>query len=213
MASAIDDVVNEVGRGQRVLLLDPLFFGQNIPGTAKYSRVAEFAQMLNGLGERPLGIEAGQLAAVVRWLGGDLEHGSPTPLSLATAPNTAISPVRIITAGPRSETIGLVAAAIHPELFSQLDAREAIPSFIYVFNHPQKYFGVYMNEAPELMCLDLYRNFDVNTLGGDREACQVRFVRYKTPGDCLALKSVEAPCTIFAHHFQHVHGLSEIIDK
>ncbi len=164
MSSVIDDVVNEVGRGQRVLVLEPLFFGENIPGSTKYPGVAQFAQMLNGLGERPLGIEAAQIVAVVRWLGQDLDHGSSTPHSSGVNPNKMTPQVRIITTGARSETVGIVAAAIKPELFSQLEARQSIPSLIYVFDHPLSYFGAYMNEAPELMCLDLYHDFDFNTL-------------------------------------------------
>jgi hypothetical protein len=46
-----------------------------------------------------------------------------------------------------------------PELFSAIEARLAIPSFGDVFTRPLGY-----KEAPELMCLDLYRDFDFNTL-------------------------------------------------
>ncbi|MHB1960025.1 MAG: alpha/beta hydrolase family protein [Acidobacteriaceae bacterium] len=157
MSSTMVDVANDVDRGQRVLVLDPLFFGENIPGTAP--GVPQFAQLLNGIGERPLGLEAAQVTAVVRWLGKYLDHGTPTSGSLELNQNTPIQPVRIITIGPRSETVAMVAAAIEPELFTKLEARKAISSLIYAFDHPLTY-----DETPELMCLDLYRDFDFNTL-------------------------------------------------
>jgi dienelactone hydrolase len=161
MASTTDDVGNDVDRGQRVLVLDPLFFGENVPAALPNNNpsVVAFAQLLNGLGQRPLGLEAAQINGVVRWLSEDLDYGSPTPGSGGANPNIQIRPVRIVTTGPRSETVALVAAALNPELFSKLEARQAIPSLAYAFDHPLTY-----TEAPELMCLDLYKDFDFNTL-------------------------------------------------
>lgn len=53
----------------------------------------------------------------------------------------------------------MVAVALEPQLFSAFDAQKSIRSFAYAFDHPLTY-----GEAPELMCLDLYRDFDFNTL-------------------------------------------------
>jgi hypothetical protein len=158
MASTVDDVSNDISRGQRVLVLDPLFFGENVPGGAD-REVPAFAQMLNSLGERPLGLEASQVAGVVQWLGKDLDHGSPTPLTAGASPVKSVPAVRIVTSGPRSETVAMVAAALEPELFVRLEARQSISSLSDVFVHPEAY-----SKAPELMCLDLYRDFDFNTL-------------------------------------------------
>ena len=71
----------------------------------------------------------------------------------------AVAPLRIVTNGPRGQTVAVVSAAIAPELFSSIEARHAIASFGDLFTHPPDY-----HEAPELMCLDLYRDFDFNTL-------------------------------------------------
>jgi hypothetical protein len=152
---------NDVGRGQRVLLFDPLLFGENIPGGE--DDLTGFAQMLNSIGERPLGLDAAQVAAIARWLQQDSINGSGTPGAQArtqTTPlNLAAAPVRIVTNGPRGETVAVTAAAIAPELFSSIEARHAMASFGDLFTHPPDY-----HEAPELMCLDLYRDFDFNTL-------------------------------------------------
>jgi hypothetical protein len=55
--------------------------------------------------------------------------------------------------------VALVAAGIKPDAFSELDARNSIDSLEYAFDHPVTY-----DDAPELMCLDLYRDFDIPTL-------------------------------------------------
>jgi hypothetical protein len=68
-------------------------------------------------------------------------------------------PVRVVTVGPRAETVAVVAAALTPELFSGVEARKAMASLSEVYTHPMNY-----EEAPELMCLDLYKEFDFNTL-------------------------------------------------
>ncbi len=158
MPSTVVDVADAVDRGQRVLVLDPLFFGEDAADQHKLHASA-FALLLDALGERSLGLESAQVNAVVRWLGKDLDHGSPTPNNYAAHTRSPVPPVRIITTGPRSETIAMVAAAIQPDLFSKLEARESIHSFQYAFDHPLTF-----DEAPELMCLDLYRDFDYNTL-------------------------------------------------
>jgi dienelactone hydrolase len=159
LASTGDEVGNDVDRGQRVLVFDPMFFGENVPGSADRPGISNSAQLLNSIGERPLGLEAAQTAAVVHWLAQGLDHGSATPRSTGGVASETVTPVRIATTGPRSETVALVAAAINPNLFSELEARRAVSSLMDVFDHPQVYRG-----APELLCLDLYRDFDFDVL-------------------------------------------------
>jgi hypothetical protein len=158
MPSTMVDVADDVDRGQRVLVLDPLFFSEGKLDADDRSGATVFAQLLTALGERPLGMEAAQVNAVVRWVGKDLDHGSPTPNNFHL-PEKPTPTVRIVTTGPRAQLIAMVAAAIHPELFSALESRESIPTLAAAFAHPEKFV-----QAPEMMCLDLYRDFDINTL-------------------------------------------------
>ncbi|MHB1935965.1 MAG: alpha/beta hydrolase family protein [Acidobacteriaceae bacterium] len=158
MPSTMVDVANDVDRGQRVLVLNPLFFGEGKLKAEDRSGATVFAQLLTALGERPVGMEAAQVNAVVRWLSEDLDHGSPTPNNFQTV-DKAVPPVRIVTTGPRSQMIAMVAAAMHPELFSALESRQSISSLTAVFDHPENFV-----QAPEMMCLDLYRDFDFNIL-------------------------------------------------
>jgi hypothetical protein len=157
LKATTDDVANLVSSGKRVLALEPLFFGQNVPGTGDLG-VSSYSQMLNGLGERTLGLEAAQVAAVADWLNTGLQHGSPT-LGSAVAPSATRRPAALITTGARSQSVALTAAALEPQLFTALDARHSIPSLAYVLEHPLKH-----GEVPELMCLDLFRDFDFDVL-------------------------------------------------
>jgi dienelactone hydrolase len=157
MEASADQIMSLVSNGKSVLALEPLFFGQNIPGTGDLG-VSSYSQMLNGLGERALGLEAAQLVGVAKWLNTGLQHGSPTPGSTLAA-TAGQRQVAVITSGPRSESVALTAAALEPQVFNSLDARHAISTLAYVLDHPLKH-----GEVPELMCLDLFRYFDFDTL-------------------------------------------------
>jgi hypothetical protein len=180
MDAAMVNATNEANRGQRVLVLEPVFFGENKPAGPP-PQPWQYQQMLSAIGQRPLGLEAAQVTAVIHWLALGLDHGSPTPGSPDAASKKAalakgsVPPVRIITIGLRSETVALVAAALEPKLFSQFDAQEGIQSFEYAFTHPLKY-----DEAPELMCLDLYKDIDLNTLSAVAAPVKVN-LSAKTP--------------------------------
>ncbi len=149
------DIANDVDRGQRVLVLEPLFFGENLP---THSHM-QFAGLLDTMGERPLGLEAAQLTAVVRWLGKNLDEGSPSPGSAALNETSSVTAVSVVTSGPRSETVATVAAALNPRLFSSIDLRGSISSLADIFDHPSAY-----GSAPDMMCLDLFHDFDFNIL-------------------------------------------------
>jgi dienelactone hydrolase len=148
---------NALSRGQRVLVLEPLFFGENVPGEA--GDVVTYSQMLNTIGERPLGLDAAQLLAVGSWLQKDMIDGSSTPGAVLAKADRPMTPLRVVTEGPRAEAVAVIAAALEPPAFSAIEARHAIPSFADLFAHPPEY-----RDAPELMCLDLYRYFDFDML-------------------------------------------------
>ena len=53
----------------------------------------------------------------------------------------------------------MVAAALEPDLFEELESQQSISSLSDVFEHPSAF-----TKDPEMTCLDLYRDFDFNTL-------------------------------------------------
>ena len=61
LANEIDDLLQQK---RRVVAIDPFYFGESRVET----RDSLFALLASAMGERPLGIEAGQVAAVARWL-------------------------------------------------------------------------------------------------------------------------------------------------
>ena len=103
----------------------------------------EFAQMLSSIGDRPLGIQAAQLIAIARWL----------------QERTGARQIRVESTGPRSQVTALTAAALEPGLFSTVQIRDGMPTLAKLLNAPVAY-----EAAPDLFCLDLYKEFDIDRL-------------------------------------------------
>jgi dienelactone hydrolase len=133
------EAAERVNRGEQVLALDLAFTGE-----AWSEREARrLQQNLNGLGERPIGIEAAELLAAARWL----------------AARSATPRIRLETRGVRSQLTALVAAALEPNAFSQIVVRDGMKSLGHVLDKPVEYM-----DAPDLFCLDLYKEFDIESL-------------------------------------------------
>jgi Prolyl oligopeptidase family len=131
-------VVDRVNRGEQALALEPLFLGSTTPDDPD---PAYWEMLVASNGDRPLGIEVGQL------------------LSVAKSFSTAGSKIRVETIGIRSQVIALAAAAIEPELFSEISSDKAMKSMSYLLDTPVPY-----RAAPDLFCLDLYKYFDIDRL-------------------------------------------------
>ena len=133
------EISDRVNRGEQVLALDLTFFGDAWKDNEPFS----YAQIIDGEGDRPLGMQAAQLIAIANWI-----------RERAGAPK-----VRLETRGIRTQIIGLVTAALQPDLFSEVVSRESMPSLNFLLQKP-----VTFQEAPELFCLDLYKEFDVDRI-------------------------------------------------
>jgi dienelactone hydrolase len=133
------EVSDRVNRDEQVLAVDLVFTGD----AWDYSEPDSYTQIVAGIGERPLGIEAAQLTEIGRWVG-----------ELAGVPK-----VRLECKGIRSQVVALVASALEPNLFSALVIHEGMPSLGFLLQAP-----VTFKEAPELFCLDLYNQFDLDRL-------------------------------------------------
>jgi hypothetical protein len=137
--SSAETVFQRVARGEQVLAFDPLFIGAGAPGPD----VSAWVVLLDGTGDRSLGMEAAQLIATAKWL-----HST-----------TGQERIRVETDGIRSQTIALIAAAIEPGVFAVMVNQNAMKSLSYLLDKP-----VPFRSAPELLCLDLYKDFDVDSL-------------------------------------------------
>jgi len=146
------DHISEIGgrldRGEQVLALDLLFTGDAAPDQPKHL----LSEMLAAAGDRPLGLEAAQLAGVAHWARGQFE-----PVR-----------VRIETTGLRSQLEALVSSALNPDLFSEVASHRGVKSLTYLFDKP-----VHYEDAPDGFCLDLYRDFDIDRLSAIGEPARV----------------------------------------
>jgi hypothetical protein len=153
------EVANRIERGEQVLALDLMGMGD-----AASDQPAElFAEMLAATGERPLGMEAAQLIGVARWAQG--EWAPPQ--------------IRLEGTGTRSQVISLTASALEPKLFLQVELHGGMHSLSYLMEQPVEY-----KDAPDLFCLDLYKQFDVDrlvALAKPAEVIQREFVEVAAP--------------------------------
>ncbi|MBI4905749.1 MAG: acetylxylan esterase [Acidobacteria bacterium] len=62
-ASLSKEMAELIAQGKRVIAIDPFSYGEGKLGRREFL----FAMLLSGLGERPLGLEASQVAAIARW--------------------------------------------------------------------------------------------------------------------------------------------------
>jgi dienelactone hydrolase len=138
---------DRVNRGEQVLAVDLLFFGDASPG------VTEYAQLLAAIGDRAIGIEAAQLIGITRWL-----------QSLSGAPR-----VHLEASGIRSQIVALTACALEPSLFSELSTHGGMKTFGFLLDKPVTY-----EEAPDLFGLDLYKNLDVDWLVALAEPTKIK---------------------------------------
>ena len=116
-----------------------------------------FAQMLDAVGDRPIGMEAAQLIRITRW----------------AEERAGVSKVRLEVGGIRNQGVALVAAALEPDLFSEIVIRDGMHNLSYVLDLP-----VHSQQAPERFCLDLYKSFDVDSLEALATPAKVSVTHY-----------------------------------
>jgi hypothetical protein len=139
-AEADETVSQHVNRGEEVLALDLLFTGFSRP---QIPDSTDWETLVASTGDRPLGLEVAQLLAVVHWL-----HTSDPDRS-----------VDIETNGIRSGVIAAVAAALDPRAIHSITSRHAMKSLAHLLDAP-----VTFRSAADLFCLDLYKEFDIDSI-------------------------------------------------
>jgi hypothetical protein len=153
---AVAQVERLLEAGQRVLAVDPFYFGE--------SKVEQrdwlFALLLATVGDRALGVQAEQVAAVARWAGAGSTKG----------------PVSLTAVGPRSCTIGLVAAGLHDNPISSLELVAALGSLKEVIVENRT-----VEQTPELFCFGLLEAFDIKQLAALVAPHPVRFLEPGQP--------------------------------
>jgi len=137
--AATNQIAQLLAAGRRVVAADPFYFGELVPAEKDFL----WALMLATIGDRPLGLQAGQVLALARWW--ESEH-----------PGEA---VRICGVGPRASTVALVAAALAPQTFAGVDLRDSWTSLREILTQNRRF-----EQMPELFCFGLLEAFDLPAL-------------------------------------------------
>jgi hypothetical protein len=141
-----------LGEGKRVIAVDPFYFGESSISKRNFL----FALLLSSVGERPLGIQASQIAAIARWMK---------------------TPVSIYAFGPRTSLIASVAAAIEGRAITGVTTHDAFSSLKQVIESNMK-----VDQAPELFCFGLLQSFDIPQISRLRSSSQKTYQIYRATG-------------------------------
>jgi hypothetical protein len=145
--ASAQNVADRVNRGEQMLALEPLFFGSTTPDDPD---PAYWEMLVASSGDRPLGLEVAQLVAI------------------AKSYRSGEHKIRLETEGIRSQVVALTAAAIEPDLFSEIYSNDAMTSLSYLLDAPVPY-----RTAPDLFCLDFYKYFDIDRLADLASAVKI----------------------------------------
>jgi dienelactone hydrolase len=134
------EVADRMDRNEQVLVLDLLFSGDAAPEGHAYL----YTEMLAATGNRPIGMEAAQLIALADWA--RTTWGAPS--------------IRLESTGIRSQLAALIASGLKPGFFAEVAVKNGMHSLSYLLEKPVRYNV----DAPDLFCLDLYKDFDLDRL-------------------------------------------------
>jgi hypothetical protein len=140
-ASAAGEVARLVAVGYRVLAVDPLLWGESKAKGQDPDYL--FPLFIAAVGERPLGIQAAQVAAIARF-------------ARTLQPDV---PVTIVALGPRSSMAALVAAAIEPEAIGGAELSQSLSSLKDLIRQDKT-----VETLPELFAFGLLAEFDIRQI-------------------------------------------------
>lgn len=136
--------------GYRVIALDPAFVGEARLRVGPWL----FPVLVAAVGERPLGIQASQIAAAARWAAE--RHGGP---------------VTLVSIGPRSGVRVQLAAALEGDAIAGLELHDALGSLKEALERDWT-----VSDAPEMFCFGLLECCDLRHLAALVSPRPVRFV-------------------------------------
>ncbi|WP_169974640.1 alpha/beta hydrolase family protein [Tautonia rosea] len=133
---AVDAALALLAENKRVVAIDPFFFGESRPTQRDYL----WALMIATTGERPLGVQVGQILAAARAIRSATEGEAPS----------------IMAVGPRSSAVSLIAAALGPDLIAEVSLDGALTSLKEILEEGRTY-----EQSPELFTFGLLEAFDL----------------------------------------------------
>jgi dienelactone hydrolase len=151
-ASATGEVQRLLAAGYRVVALDPFYFGESRIS----ARDCLFALLVAVVGDRPLGLQASQVAAAARWSSAEHKTG----------------PVQLVAVGPRSSTFALVAAALEEKAIGSVELHSPMTSLKEIVEQ-----NATVEQKPELFCFGLLEAMDVKQIAALVAPRPVRFLK------------------------------------
>lgn len=139
-ASAAKHVARLLESGYHVIVLDAFNRGEcKLSG----KQLRRFPLQVAAQGDRPLGLQASQLAAAARWASAQHDHRAVTLVAL----------------GPVSGTFALVAAGLEEKAVGQVELHGSLGSLKEVIQRNWR-----AEEYPEMFCFGLLEAFDIKQL-------------------------------------------------
>ncbi|MBD3672708.1 MAG: acetylxylan esterase [Planctomycetaceae bacterium] len=130
------EVSNAIENGSRVLAIDPFYFGESKISQRDFL----YGLLVSTIGERNLGIQASQIAAISQWAG----QSQPT------------LKVTVSAFGPRMSLMALVASACEPQTANRLVLQDSFATLKQVIEQ-----DLTVQQMPELFCFGLLKQFDI----------------------------------------------------
>jgi hypothetical protein len=137
--AAAERIVTLLDEGKRVLAIDPFYFGESKLGPRAYL----FGLLVAAVGERPLGIQSGQLSAICRWW---IEQHKLRQASL-------------VAVGPRSSLFALATAALDEVAISGVEMHGSLGSLKEIIEENRS-----VETAPEQFTFGLLELVDIRQL-------------------------------------------------
>jgi dienelactone hydrolase len=138
-AASAEGIANRLNRGEQVLAVDLAFTGEAWKGDT----VPDLQQLVNAIGERPIGIETSELIEIARFVRNRAHKAK----------------IRLESKGIRNQVVALLASALEPTMFSEVISRGGMQSLDYLLQKPVEY-----EAAPDLFCLDLSSETNLDRL-------------------------------------------------
>lgn len=138
-AAVSKEIVALAESGQRVLALDPFYFGESKVPQKNWL----FALLLSAIGDRPIGLQASQINAVANWAKSEFKAES----------------LKLVSIGPRLGLAAQIAAALDPQTITKFEQHQPLASLKDVIKE-----GRSASDTPELLCFGLLEHFDIPQL-------------------------------------------------
>jgi hypothetical protein len=153
-SAAAATIAGLVAAGQKVIAVDLFSFGEaRAPHEVAWKEVA-WVLLVSAVGERPLAIQAGQLARLARWTATEMGQ-----------------PVKVLAIGPRSSMIALVAGATEVTAIASLDLQGSLGSLKELIEQNRT-----VMDLPEMFCFGLLESFDIKQLAALNAPRPIRFL-------------------------------------